>query len=139
MKIFLGGTCSKGFDYRTILIPLLEENSIDYFNPVVDDWTPDCIAEEEHQKEVCDIHLYVITSNMKGVYSIAETFASHIQGKRSIFVVIEEGFDEAQLKSLNATANLFAECGGESWVLTDNSDINSEFVADIVRNVKWKF
>lgn len=136
MKIFLGGTCSKGFDYRTILIPLLEDFNIDYFNPVVEDWTPDCIAEEERQKEICDIHLYVITSNMKGVYSIAETFASHIRGKRSILVVIEDGFDESQMKSLNATGQLFVECGGESWVLTDNSDINSEFVADIVRNVK---
>ena len=38
MKVFLGGTCAES-KWREKLIPLLK---CDYFNPVVDDWTPEC-------------------------------------------------------------------------------------------------
>ena len=41
MKIFLGGTCNES-TWRDELIPNL---TIDYFNPVVKDWTPDCMKE----------------------------------------------------------------------------------------------
>ena len=119
MKIFLGGSAplsKEDFNYRDLLIPFLDLNGIDYFDPVVEDWTEDCIEIEEQQKEICDVHLFVISYNMKGVYSIAEAFDSYIKGKRSILVVIEEKFDKQQLKSLNATSNLFAEYG-ESWTL----------------------
>lgn len=61
-KVFLGGTCADT-DWRNELIPLLK---VDYFNPVVDDWTPDCIHEENSQKyHFCNVHLYVITNDMK--------------------------------------------------------------------------
>ena len=46
MKVFLGGTCA-GSTWRDELIPQLK---IDYFNPVVADWTPECRAEEIRQK-----------------------------------------------------------------------------------------
>ena len=36
-KVFLGGTCN-GSTWREELIPILE---INYFNPVVSDWTPE--------------------------------------------------------------------------------------------------
>ena len=45
-KVFLGGTCNES-TWRVELIPLLK---IDYFNPVVEDWTPECQAEEERQE-----------------------------------------------------------------------------------------
>lgn len=67
-KVFLGGTCNNS-TWRDKLIPLLK---IDYFNPVVDDWTPECQDEEIRQRESCDYCLYTITPKMTGVYSIAE-------------------------------------------------------------------
>lgn len=68
MRVFLGGTCN-GSTWRDALIPKLR---IDYFNPVVEDWTPECQAEEVRQRQECDFVLYTITKEMKGVYSIAE-------------------------------------------------------------------
>ena len=44
-KVFLGGTCNES-QWRTALIPMLH---IDFFNPVVDDWTPECQTEEIKQ------------------------------------------------------------------------------------------
>ena len=67
-KVFLGGTCNES-TWRETLIKLLK---IDYFNPVVEDWTEDCMAEERKQRETCDYCLYTITSQMTGTYSIAE-------------------------------------------------------------------
>ena len=45
VKVFLGGTCNNS-TWRDTLIPLLK---IDYFNPVVDDWTPECQEQETPQ------------------------------------------------------------------------------------------
>lgn len=105
-KVFLGGTCADT-TWRDELIPILESKRIDYFNPVVKDWTEDCIKIEENEKDnKCNIHLYLITSEMKGVYSIAEVMASSLTGVKTIFIVQGDGFSEGELKSLTATANL---------------------------------
>ena len=54
-KVFLGGTCN-GSKWRKDLINLLK---IDYFDPVVDNWTPECQKEENRQRAICDFNLYV--------------------------------------------------------------------------------
>lgn len=107
-KVFLGGTCNES-TWRNKLIPMLE---VDYFNPVVDDWTPECQAEEERQKnEVCDIHLYVITPKMTGVFSIAELVESAInKAHECVFCYLPEDdgleFTKGQIKSLDAVGRL---------------------------------
>lgn len=119
VKIFLGGTCNNS-TWRDELIPLLE---VDYFNPVVEDWTPDCQKEEIRQKEKeCDFHLYVITHQMRGVFSIAEAVDSvHNPDKFTILHVCPLGFDEAQLKSLKAVIDLIVSRGGVGQIGNDNS------------------
>lgn len=113
-KVFLGGTCAET-TWRNELIKMIQ---IDYFNPVVDDWTEECIAQEEHEKEVkCNIHLYVITSAMQGVYSIAEVIQSSLtKGKSTILHVIPDGFDEGQLKSLDAVCGLARGNGAIAYI-----------------------
>jgi len=102
MKVFLGGTCNES-TWREKLIPMLK---IDYFNPVVDDWTEDDYKEEIKQREECDYCLYVITPKMKGVYSIAEVVDdSNKRPDKTIFAFLTEDdknkFDKDQIKSLN--------------------------------------
>jgi hypothetical protein len=43
-----------------------------YFNPVVADWTPECVENEYREKLNADYQLYVITSEATGCFSIAE-------------------------------------------------------------------
>lgn len=120
-KIFLGGTCNES-TWRDALIPLLEKAGISYFNPVVDDWTPECQEEERRQKQLCNIHLYVITKEMTGSFSIAEAVDSAWQnGVTCIFQVYPEGFSKAQLKSFQAIAELIDKKGEYASV---NPDIN---------------
>ena len=73
---FLGGTCAET-TWRNELMPLLDDKGIEYFNPVVEDWTEECQAIEEDEKNnKCNVHMYCITPEMQGVYSIAEIIHS---------------------------------------------------------------
>ena len=85
-KVFLGGTCC-----RTVWREkLIEKLNINYFNPVVNNWTEECMAEERYQREICDYCLYVITPSMKGVYSIAEVIDdSNKRPNKTVFCVLE--------------------------------------------------
>ena len=118
-KIFLGGTCADT-TWRAKL-----ENAIQVpsFNPVVEDWTPECQAVKYTEKEhKCNVHLYVITSEMKGVFSIAEVIDSvHNKKKTTIFHVIPDGFDKGQLKSLQAVVKLVQLRGGIAYT---DSELN---------------
>ncbi len=115
MKVFLGGTCN-GSQWRELLIPMLE---IGYFNPVVEDWTPECQAEEIKQREECDIVLYGFTPLMKGVYAIAEVAddSNKRPGKTIFFFAhIEENgvmYGKEKLNSLKAVARLVERNGGK--------------------------
>jgi hypothetical protein len=46
-RVFLGGTCN-GTTWRDSMIKDLK---VDYFNPVVEDWTPEAQQEERYEKE----------------------------------------------------------------------------------------
>jgi len=112
MKVFLGGTCNES-TWRDTLISMLK---IDFFNPVVDDWTSDCMAEELWQRKICDYCLYVITPKMTGVYSIAEVVDdSNKRPTKTIFVCLKKDgssiFNDGQWKSINAVAKMVEQNG----------------------------
>ena len=96
-RVFLGGTCN-----HTTWRKEIEDNvtGIELFNPVVSDWTPECQAVEIYEKEnKCNIHLYVITKEMTGVFSIAEAVDSvHNKEVVTIFHVVPDEFREGQTK-----------------------------------------
>lgn len=118
MKVFLGGTCN-GSKWRDLLIKDLK---IDYFNPVVENWTPECQSEEIRQRETCDIVLYVITPRMTGVYSIAEVVDdSNKRPEKTVFCILkndfpQKTFDEIQWKSLNAVAEMVKSNGADIFI-----------------------
>lgn len=121
-KVFLGGTCNDS-NWRERLIAKLN-NNVDYFNPVVEDWTPECMEEEIRQREICDFCLYVITPKMTGTYSIAEVVDdSNKRPNKTLFCYLENDFNfdsltlykfnKGQLKSLSRVANMVKENGAK--------------------------
>jgi hypothetical protein len=115
-KVFLGGTCNDS-TWRETLIPKLK---IDYFNPVVKDWTPECQQKEIEERQNCDYCLYVITPKMTGIYSIAEVADdSNKRPKKTVFCFLEtdgeQTFTKHQLKSLVMTGKLIVENGGKCF------------------------
>lgn len=112
-KVFMGGTCNKS-TWRETLMEYLE---MDFFNPVVEDWTPDCQEEEVRQREECDFCLYVITPKMTGVFSIAEVVDdSNKSPEKTIFCVLDEDegkyFTEHQRRSLQEVSKMVCGNGG---------------------------
>lgn len=148
-KVFLGGTCNNS-TWRDKLIPLLK---IDYFNPVVDDWTPECQDEEIRQRELCDYCLYTITPKMTGVYSIAEVVDdSNKRPEKTILCVLDEddesSFSETQIKSLkqvkemvkNNGANVFDSLEDIASFLnkTNKNDLIENYIVKKMKNNKEK-
>ena len=112
-KIFLGGTCNEDMWREEIVEPILKERGIPFFNPVVKDWTPEFIQLEDEAKKESDVLLFVITSKMTGVYSIAEVIDdSNKKSRRTIFCFLEDGFDESQIKSLDKVGKMVETNGG---------------------------
>ena len=114
MKVFLGGTCNNS-KWRDIITPKLE---IDYFNPVVENWTEDDYQNELREREECDFCLYVITPKMKGTYSIAEVIDdSNKRPDKTIFCFVEKDgkdeFDKEQIKSLDKVGGMVENNGGQ--------------------------
>jgi len=112
-RVFLGGTCNES-TWREELIPMLK---IDYFNPVVDDWTEEDYKRELEERQNCDFCLYVITPKMTGVYSIAEVVDdSNKRPKKTVFCILEEdgddSFTEGQQKSLDKVGEMVRSNGG---------------------------
>ncbi len=113
ITVYLGGTCNES-TWRDDLIKALK---INYFNPVVEDWTPECQAEEIKQRKECDYCLYVITPKMTGVYSIAEAVDdSNKRPEKTLFCFLSEDgiaeFTKGQIKSLNQVGRMVSENGG---------------------------
>ena len=116
MRVFLGGTCNES-DWRDRLILKLE---VEYFNPVVEDWTPECMEEELNQRRDCDLCLYVITPKMTGVYSIAEVVDdSNKRPEKTLLCVMNRDgrctFSDSQLKSLGAVSSLVSKNGAHAF------------------------
>jgi len=128
------------------LIPML---NIDYFNPVVENWTEKCMIEERRQREICDYCLYVITPSMIGVYSIAEVIDdSNKRPEKTIFCVLGEeiptfknhsisypsaktSFSIGEIKSLNQVGLMVERNGGMYFKSLDE-------VAEYLNNMNKK-
>lgn len=109
-KVFLGGTVNNS-TWREELIPLLQ---IDYFNPVVKDWTPEDQVRELEERKNCDFVLYVITKEMLGFYAIAEVADdSNKRPEKTVFCYLSEGFEKHQVKSLEAISRMVKENGAK--------------------------
>lgn len=113
IKVFLGGICNES-TWRDNLIKILK---IEYFNPVVDDWTQECMIEEIKQRQLCDFCLYTITPKMTGCYSIAEVIDdSNKRPNKTILCILNEDgeskFNEGQHRSLESVANMVKRNGG---------------------------
>lgn len=127
-KVFLGGTCNDS-TWREKLITKLQ---IEYFNPVVDDWTEDDYQEELKQRKSCDFCLYVITPMMTGVYSIFEVTEDSLKRpEKTIFCFLKEDnntkFTEDQIKSLDKVGIGIKNNGGKYFKTLDEIAVYLNF------------
>lgn len=115
-RVFLGGTCN-GSRWRNRMIIYLNDEGIEYFNLVVDDWDDNAMKKELYERENCNFCLYVITPKMTGTYSIAEVVDdSNKRPEKTVMVIMrndsEDRFTEEQWKSLIAVSEMVKRNGG---------------------------
>ena len=125
-RVFLGGTCN-GSNWRDILIPKLK---IEFFNPVVADWTEAAQERELLERKQADFVLYVLTPKMRGVYAVAEVADdSNKRPEKTILCILtedsEEIFDAVELRSLTAVKDLILRNGAGFF---SSLDLTAEYL-----------
>lgn len=106
MKLTVGmfGTCG-GSKWREPFIVKFNELGIDFFDPQVPNWTPDCaIIEAEHLAEDAII-LFPVTGETTGVGSLSEVGFSilnaiRLDNQRDFVIMIEPDLTEALKDSI---------------------------------------
>jgi hypothetical protein len=121
LKVFLGGTVN-GSTWRDYVIPRL---NIDYFNPVVEEWTDEAYKKELFERENCEYCLYVLTPMMTGVYSVAEVIddSNKRPQKTLICILNKDGdneFDEFQMRSMKAVTKMVLSNGAKHFETLDD-------------------
>jgi len=91
--VFLGGSCNPTTWRKDTAIPVLEAGGWSYYNPQVDDWTPDLIAIEAKAKARADILLFVVDDQTRALASMLEVSEYIASGRRVMLCVklIEAG------------------------------------------------
>lgn len=132
MEVFLGGTANDS-TWREFI---MNNITMDYFNPIVDNWNEEAQQLEIEKRKSCDWLLYVITPKMTGVYSIAEVVYDAVtKPHKTLFCVLEfddfNEFTEHQIKSLNMVKNMVSNCGARVF---NNLDEIVEFINFVHEN-----
>ncbi|CAH8451730.1 unnamed protein product [Schistosoma turkestanicum] len=70
---FLGGACNPTTWRKEVAIPILDRLGLTYYNPQVDDWSPDLMELERKAKSMSDILLFVFENwRTRGLVSLLE-------------------------------------------------------------------
>jgi len=114
--VFLGGTCATS-TWRDQIIPQL---NIDYFDPRVEEWNDIAYQAELDARKNADYCVYVLTPEMKGVYSVAEIIDdSNKHPEKTIFCFLNESngktFEPFLIKNMEAIAKMIIK-NNATWV-----------------------
>ncbi len=96
----LFGTCGNS-KWRDPVMEALKNAGIKSFNPVVDNWTPECAKIEAEHLATDRVILFVVTGETEGFGSLAETgwaYLGAIARGQKVFFVIED-FPDGNPKS----------------------------------------
>lgn len=140
MRVFLGGT-TQGTDWRKDLEKILDKIGIDYYDPLIRDRRR---TDKDREKEIearkkCDFTLYVITTGIRGVYSIAEVIDdSNKYPDATLFYFEKEGNGftyplEGMEKSLKEVGEMVERNNGR-WFKTYDEMI--EFFKSYKKSIK---
>jgi len=111
-EVFLGGSCNPTTWRKDLVIPTLESAGISYFNPQVDEWSPDLIVVESRAKKWASILFYVIDGATRAMSSMIEVVELICSKRLIVLTVIDiqdgtvingQAVTGRELKDLNRT------------------------------------
>ncbi len=123
--VFLGGSCNPTTWRMDVAIPALEAAGVSYYNPQVEDWTPELVEVEANAKAEAEVLLFVIDGETRAIASILEATEYMCTG-RKVVLVIEDITDGTmiegdkvsgrELKDLNRARAYLADVAKRSGV-----------------------
>lgn len=141
--IFLGGTVND--DWRSKFIDIwkkteknnedLKNRNIELFNPVVEDWTPECIDKENEVKNKAAINLFLITPEQSGSYSFVEALDCAVDGNKVYLVIYDEykKFEAKDYKSFDAIGKIIEKHNGiyDKYIGEDMEIVVKDLIASL--------
>lgn len=100
-QIFLGGSCNPTTWRQKVAIPYLETNGITYYNPQVDNWTPEVVITERYAKQNAQVLLFVIDKQTRSTVSLIES--AFMAGDSRKLVLVIYPFDNDIVSFTDAT------------------------------------
>lgn len=108
LQIFLGGSCNPTTWRQNVAIPFLEANGISYYNPQVDNWTPEVVDLERYAKQSAQVLLFVIDKQTRSTTSLIESAFMAGENKSLVLVIYPFEYNIAnQLDESKKTSNCF--------------------------------
>jgi len=116
--VFLGGSCNPTTWRMDLAMPLLESNLVSFYNPQVDDWSPELVEIEARAKEDCKVLLFVIDGKTRALASMLEASEYIGVGRRVVIVIqhVEPGTEiggvvvgDREIKDLNRAREYLAD------------------------------
>lgn len=108
LQIFLGGSCNPTTWRQNVAIPFLEANGLSYYNPQVDNWTPEVVNLERYAKQSAQILLFVIDKQTRSTTSLIESAFMAGENKSLVLVIYPFEYDIAnQIDESKKTSNCF--------------------------------
>lgn len=108
-QIFLGGSCNPTTWRQNVAVPYLEANGISYFNPQVDDWTPEVVNSERWAKQNAKILLFVIDKQTRSTVSLVESAFMAGENKNLVLVIYPFEYNIISLTDTSAQTSEFIE------------------------------
>lgn len=92
-QIFLGGSCNPTTWRHQVAIPILKNFGITFYNPQVDDWTPEMVQLESRAKSDAEILFFVIDKQTRSTVGMIESAFIAGSNKRLILVIYPFSID----------------------------------------------
>ena len=86
-SVFLGGACNPTTWRQDIAIPKLKEKGVTFFNPQVNDWSPELVEIEDYAKQDAEVLFFVIDYKTRSCSSMVESAYLAGCGRQLILVV----------------------------------------------------
>jgi len=129
VEVFLGGSCKPSTWRKDISIPILEEAGVKYFDPVVEEWSDDCIAIEAAAKATAQFHLFMSDGVTRGIASMVEA-ADVIASGKDVTLVIRNVADGDVINGQTITGSELKDLNRGRSYLVDVANVHKAKVFD---------
>lgn len=117
-SIFLGGSCGSTTWRKDEAIPLMV-NKFAYFDPQVENWTPDLVEVEAKNKEVADVLLFVVDSSTRAIATLIEVTEWIVSKKKTVLLVIKDIVDGTEISGQVVTGQELKDLNRSRVYLAD--------------------